>query len=242
MERTSQPRIRRIVREIHSELDALTGENFARSAKKIKKLIVQLKKVFYAADKAIRQEQDILANNLQQVSKERSELRESLRELRSLQSMAKTVRFKSTPGEILAALREIAGKIIPVEECNIFLFEKKTNTVSTITESDGQALMQKVSGYLEEGIIDWVFDEGRAVIIEDFETIGGEQKSEKNVVFVPLLLHGNERGMFVLYTPKPKHEFTHQDLELLMLLTEQGSVAVENYRIDQRLGGLEKVK
>jgi len=146
-----------------------------------------------------------------------------LNELLFLQAVAKAMKLSRKPVEILSALQEYAVKIIPFEESDIFLFDQNTGKISSISKSAGQKLKQEISGFLEEGIIDWVIEEKRAVVIEDFETIGGESREgqERNFVLVPLIFRGKEHAIFALYTSKPKHEFTNQELELLTLLADK---------------------
>lgn len=151
--------------------------------------------------------------------------------------MAKARRLSHKPREILSALQKYAGKIIPFEESDIFLINRNTGRVSSVSKSAGKNLEQKISGFLEEGIIDWVIEEKRAVVIEDFETIGGKSsyEQERNFVLVPLIFRGKEYSIFALYTSKPKQEFTNQDLELLTLLADREATAIENYHINKRL-------
>ena len=137
--------------------------------------------------------------------------------------MAEAMRLSRKPGVILSELEKYAGKVIPFEESDIFLFDQNTGKISSISKRAGKKLKQRILGFLEEGIIDWVIEEKRAVVIEDFETIGGESRGgkERNFVLVPLIFRGKKHAVFALYTSKPKHEFTNQDLELLTALADK---------------------
>ncbi|KPK90156.1 hypothetical protein AMJ80_08810 [bacterium SM23_31] len=129
-------------------------------------------------------------------------------------------------GKIISALQEYAKKIIPFEESDIYLIDRNTGKISSVSKRTGQKMKQKISGFLEEGIIDWIIEEKRAVVIEDFETISGEsrQGQERNFVIIPLIFRGKEYAVFVLYTSKPKQEFTNQELELLTLLAGENAI------------------
>ena len=138
--------------------------------------------------------------------------------------MAKAVLHKDNPEEILSALRKLKGNIIPVERSNIYVLKKSSADLLPVFKDKDQVLEDKISAYMEEGIIDWIFEEKRVVIIEDLETVGGDKQNidERNLVVIPLNLKSDRRGLFVLYTSKPKHEFTTHDLESLELFSEIG--------------------
>lgn len=146
--------------------------------------------------------------------------------------MAKAVLHKDNPEEILSALRKLKGKIIPVERSNIYLIKKSTAGLLPVFKEKDPELESKVTAYMEEGIIDWIFEEKRVVIIEDLETVGGDKQKtdERNLVVIPLYIKSNKRGLFVLYTSKPKHEFTPHDLESLEQLSGIGVDMIGKYK------------
>jgi GAF domain-containing protein len=80
-------------------------------------------------------------------------------------------------------------------------------------------------------------------VVSDIETIYNETESgtERNYVFVPLFVLSEGVGMYIIYTSKPKNEFTKQDLELLNIIAEQAAIAIENFRINKKLRNLEKI-
>ena len=145
--------------------------------------------------------------------------------------MDKAVSNKDNPKEILSALRKIEGNKIPVERSNVFILKKDSSKPLPIFEDKDSVLRSKITAYMEEGIIDWIFEENRVVIIEDLETVGGDkQKSdERNLIVVPLNIMTGRRGLFVLYTSKPKHEFTPHDIELMEKLSAIGTDMINNY-------------
>ncbi|MCH8285969.1 GAF domain-containing protein [candidate division KSB1 bacterium] len=138
--------------------------------------------------------------------------------------MTKAVQQKDNPKEILSALRNLEGNLIPVERSNIYLLKKNTTGLSPVFEDKDSGLESKLTAYIEEGIIDWIFEENRVVIIEDLDTVGGDKQKtdERNLIIIPLYLKSDDRGLFVLYTSKPKHEFTPHDIESLEKLSDIG--------------------
>lgn len=138
--------------------------------------------------------------------------------------MNKAVQQKDNPKEILSALSNLKGNLIPVERSNIYLLKKSTTRLLPVFKNKDSVLEAKLTAYMEEGIIDWIFEENRVVIIEDLDTVGGDKQKtdERNLIVIPLYLKSDKRGLFVLYTSKPKHEFTPQDIESLEKLSNIG--------------------
>ena len=75
------------------------------------------------------------------------------------------------------------------------------------------------------------------------ETIYNETQNgtERNYVFVPLFVLSEGLGIYVIYTSKPKNEFTKQDLDVLDIIAEQTAIAIENFRINKKLRDSEKI-
>jgi len=228
MKKSAQYTVQGIIDTIVAELDRISPENFSDSVKVIKFLFSELKSVIQSADKENRQKITSLANKLQQSLQERKELLDSLRELRTMYAMTQTIRTAKTPAEILSALNVLAEKILPITGSDIFVIEPKSGALVSLKKESDIQFFNKIQEYLEEGIIDWIIDEKHPVIIEDLKSSGeSPEVNEGNFVFVPFVLEGEVNGIYVVYTSKPKHSFTQNDIELLSILGEQAVVALE---------------
>jgi len=127
--------------------------------------------------------------------------------------------------ELLADVRKKAGKILPVEVCELYVFSEESGNFSALSKKDTW-LNMRFQSFLEEGIVDWVFEEKRSVIIEDLDYVAQDAvQEERNFVIVPLIYRGIKCGIFIIYTPKPKTEFTGSDIERL---TEFGDKIAQN--------------
>ena len=130
--------------------------------------------------------------------------------------MAKEDKTRKGRREILSALTDKAGKYIPVEGCDIFLFFEGSQEFETFSGSSRSRLAARFRGYLEEGIVDWIISQQHPAVIEDLESVTAEPgKDERNYVMVPVALKKEKRAMILLYTSKPKQDFTAKDLDRL---------------------------
>ena len=91
--------------------------------------------------------------------------------------MTKAVQQKDNPKEIFSALRNLEGNLIPVERSNIYLLKKNTTRLSPVFEDKGSGLESKLTAYIEEGIIDWIFEENRVVWVNRVKMV--DQSKEK---------------------------------------------------------------
>jgi len=203
------------------------------------------KTVLKIRNKLMKYEDEIRALKSELNTKKRviKEIRESLEELLSIQKLSQTIRSEKDPGKIFYTLVELSEKVLPIEMSEIFLLDKTSNVISSLGVQGRQGKLEEdIMKFLEEGIVDWVIDEKKIIVIPDFETLSNDAVTEykKNYVFVPLIFTGEATGLFMIYTSKEEKTFTNQNLELLSLLTEQAAMAIENYRIKEQLKQLQK--
>lgn len=231
MDHTSKNAPELTIHEIISLLQTLDKQNFKLTKRRLKKLSSELKKSFLTADKETRNIYNILAKYLRQDTFELDELRQSLHDLRSVYAMAREIKNARNREEIFSVLSEFAGKIIPVKESCILIAEKEEYGIMNIDKKGNRILGDEFKSFVEEGIIDWVMEENRPVVIENFETVGSgfETEKERNIVLVPLTFHGNKRGILLLYTSKQKDEFTNRDLELLSALSDRVELKLQSF-------------
>jgi len=185
-----------------------------------------------------------LEKKISEKKKDEKQLKDSFEELLYIQKLSKTIRFSKRISVILKTLTDITKQVLPVIESDIFMFDEKTNDYKSLVFKDRHSpLYNVVKNYIEEGIVNWVIEEKRSVVVSDIETIYNEAESgtERNYVFVPLFVLSEGVGIYVIYTSKPKNEFTKQDLDILDIITEQAAIAIENFRINKKLRDSEKI-
>ncbi len=161
-------------------------------------------------------------------------IRSSIDELVAMQRLSNTISVATDPEQILRTLIELTQQVIPVLESNIFLLTEEQNTIVPLSSSGSDRLYEEAKRQVESGIVDWVFTENRTVIIPNLDHLHAN-KTARNFVIVPLVLHNRPIGIYVIHTEKPQQDFSNQDIQLLTVLANQAAVGVENWRTRQKL-------
>jgi two-component system NtrC family sensor kinase len=161
-------------------------------------------------------------------------IRSSIDELVAMQRLSNTISVATDPEQILQTLIELTQQVIPVLESNIFLLTEEQNTIVPLSSSGSDRLYEEAKRQVESGIVDWVFSENRTVIIPNLDHLHAN-KTARNFVIVPLVLHNRPIGIYVIHTEKPQQDFSNQDIQLLTVLANQAAVGVENWRTRQKL-------
>jgi two-component system NtrC family sensor kinase len=161
-------------------------------------------------------------------------IRSSIDELVAMQRLSNTISVATDPEQILRTLIELTQQVIPVLESNIFLLTEEQNTIVPLSSSGSDRLYEEAKRQVESGIVDWVFSENKTVIIPNLDHLHAN-KTARNFVIVPLVLHNRPIGIYVIHTEKPQQDFSNQDIQLLTVLANQAAVGVENWRTRQKL-------
>jgi two-component system NtrC family sensor kinase len=161
-------------------------------------------------------------------------IRSSIDELVAMQRLSNTISVATDPEQILQTLIELTQQVIPVLESNIFLLTEEQNTIVPLSSSGSDRLYEEAKRQVESGIVDWVFSENKTVIIPNLDHLHAN-KTARNFVIVPLVLHNRPIGIYVIHTEKPQQDFSNQDIQLLTVLANQAAVGVENWRTRQKL-------
>lgn len=158
----------------------------------------------------------------------RRELRHSLDELREIQSLARTIRSSSSPAEILAALGELLGRVLPGPELGLFLF--RGDELEALGDPS-IGVRSAMHGLQEEGIIEWVLEEGRPISVPDLEGSAGGRSD----LLVPLVVMNAGIGALLVRSPLMEEELTAQQLDLVSFASGQAAMALENSRLVEQL-------
>jgi len=137
--------------------------------------------------------------------------------------MKKAKKYLENAREILADFMKSAGKIIPLTYGEIYILKEGSEIFSALSGRKNSWFDSCMQKHVEEGIVDWAIAERRPIIIEDLDFVPKDtSEEERNFVIVPLELTGKDRGVFLIYTVKPKNEFTSSDMDKMIGLTEKG--------------------
>ena len=184
--------------------------------------------------KALEQTISVLRQENSKVSTNNLAIRSAIDELVAMQRLSNTISTANDPELIVGALIELTLQVIPVIECNIFVFDESSTQLVPLSSKGSQRLQHESQQQMEAGIVDWVIAEKKTVIIPDLEHMVSGVNG-RNFVIVPLILRNHGIGVYVIHTEKPQQEFSNQDVQLLSVLANQAAVGVENWRTFQQL-------
>jgi signal transduction histidine kinase len=184
--------------------------------------------------RALEQTIGVLRQENTNVTSNNIAIRSSIDELVAMQRLSNTISTSSDPEHIVAALVELTRQVIPVIDCNIFLFEEDRNRLKQFSARSSGRLEAEAQQQLEAGIVDWVIAEKKTVIIPDLDHMVAGANG-RNFVIVPLILRNKGIGVYIVHTEKPQQDFSNQDVQLLTILANQASVGVENWRTFKQL-------
>jgi signal transduction histidine kinase len=184
--------------------------------------------------KALEKTIDILRQENTQFTQNNLAIRSSIDELVATQRLSNIISTATEPELIVSALIELTRQVIPVVDCNIFLFHSTSGKLLPLSSKGAPRLQAEAEHQLEAGIVDWVIAEKKTVIIPDLEHMLA-RSSARNFVIVPLILRSQGIGIFIIHTEKPQQEFSNQDIQLLSVLANQTAVGVENWRTYNQL-------
>ncbi len=204
----------------HSARSAMTstGENNTKSSHE------QLEYI-----KALEERIIILETEIQHASQNHVAMKASIDEVIAMTQLSEVISSTMDPEEIASTLRALSKQVADIKDCNVYLLNKERNKLVPFLTSAIENLDQIINQQLEEGIVDWVLDEKKTVIIPDLSQLTPSD-NPLNFVIVPLIVRTIGIGVFVLYTEKNQEEFTNHDLQLLSILANSAAVGVENWR------------
>jgi PAS domain S-box-containing protein len=158
----------------------------------------------------------------------RQNLQHSLKELREIQQLARTIRSTSDSAEILAALSELLGHYLPPSELGLYLYQGD----ELLPVGDPSlGLRQTMHGLIEENIVHWVLEEGRPISVPDLQ---GLPRGHSDLL-VPLIIMKSGLGVLLIRSQLEEEELTAQQLDLVSFAAGQAALALENARLLENL-------
>jgi len=178
-----------------------------------------------------------LRRRLRAQRREAARLQVFAAEVQSLQALACVIRRARRPGDIFRTLRECAARVLDFDDCELFFLPDSPAPLTPLRRRRvHDALRVAALGLLEEGIVDWILQARRPVVVPDLTTLpsSGTDEHASHYVVVPMVLNGQGIGIFVLYTGQCKDAITAEALDSLLLLTEHAAVAIAHLRLQRR--------
>jgi signal transduction histidine kinase len=207
-----------------------TDEMFSLAYPQIEHFIESRENYIRALEKTI----ELLEKENKKQSKAQNDIIKSIDELISFQKMANIISTAHNPEKIINILSDLTKQVIPLNASNIFLLREQNNLEALSNDPNITYLESIAKQQLEEGIIDWVLDEKKTIIIPDLENTLNNI-SEKNYIIVPIVLLNKNLGFYLIHTDKQHKKITEHDLQLLSILTNQAAIAIENHNINLQL-------
>ena len=146
-------------------------------------------------------------------------------------------------------LQRIVDTLVQTTSADRVTLMTVDTTAETITRfvRGGRGLKQIVEityGELQDGLSGWVMRERKAALSlkgqpdpRESETVRQRRRDTNcgDIIVVPLLYQGNVRGTVTAINRPNDRDFTQQDVDLMVALTNQASIAIENAQLVQSL-------
>ena len=209
-----------------------------RLRKKNERLVDQLK----GANRGLVQAKKRLSNQISaaqdHLSKTTSSLKKRVHELSILNDISKVVSSVLDLERLLDVYIELVRSKIGIRNCSILLVDEERNEL-VVCASDGENGKDLVGDRtpIGLGIEGWVAENRIPVLVDDlardsrFRDKGSAKYDEGSFICAPLVAKGELLGVIDLNGKTSGEKFSESDLKLLITMTSQVSVAIDNARL-----------
>lgn len=184
-------------------------------------------------ERALREEVESLRRRLAEAEDTKSAIRQSLDETLDIRHVASEI--LASPDAVTAArkLVDLARTVISFDWAGVFLYDETLNEFLPVDdEATPPDLRETVRFQTHQGIIDWVIEEGRPVVIPD---IAGDEDEgaggERHIVVVPLIAGDRGIGVLEACSRAPRDGYNSHQMELVSILASQAAVVMDNARL-----------
>jgi sigma-B regulation protein RsbU (phosphoserine phosphatase) len=157
--------------------------------------------------------------------------------------------------DLISLVMEKAKKVMDAEACSLLLYNKETNKLEfevalCKTESTSEALMEKVTLDMGQGIAGWVAENLKPLVVEDVKSDKRfYQEADKltgfhtkSLIAAPLIGRTGLIGVAELLNSRKKGSFDSYDAEIFQTHCRQIAIAIENARFYKESIDREKLK
>jgi len=170
-----------------------------------------------------------------------------LKQIEALAKIANLITSGLYLEELLRLIVQVTAEIMNSKISSLMLLDPdKKELVIKATQSISEAYNKKPNLKIGEGIAGLVARDNKAICIlnvkEDRRYLNrdiAQKESLCSLASVPLAVKGRVIGVLNCYTSK-KHDFTKQELAVLVALANQAAVAIENAELDLRARSAEE--
>jgi signal transduction histidine kinase len=130
--------------------------------------------------------------------------------------------------DLKKSIDEIISNHAKPHEIELFILNSKNRIENPIQKAVESNLEAKVKYLEEEGIIDWALHNDFPSIIQDLML--AQQGKSIQIVIIPLKINQNKIGTLIFNTSSSKEEFDSHLLDILKLISEFTSIAIDNIK------------
>jgi PAS domain S-box-containing protein len=149
-------------------------------------------------------------------------------EFLNIQELSDMIRNTHDPGKVVEILGKLVRKFIEYDAMGVYLFSQSGSRLEPLGPQPAK-LNQVAQSQYEEGIIDWVISERRAVVVPWTESFGVPPRGgDKNLVVAPLVAGDETLGIAMISTSQRTDQFSAQELRMLQFAVSHAAVSIQN--------------
>jgi K+-sensing histidine kinase KdpD len=172
----------------------------------------------------------------------RSSARRTLDELVLLRSISETASDASEPQKLLDQVTALIRQALRVEIVSLMLTDETGDLYISAAAGLPPDVVENVRVPRTEGIAGRVLESGEAVLVDDLASDGRFAPREfagryrtGSLLSVPISCHGQVFGVLNVNNKASAETFTGEDRELLQSIAHQAALAIENFRLVDRI-------
>lgn len=178
---------------------------------------------------------------------ESEKLREKLSKAKELQDKSleyfiglhraqKLAREMSSAGDVNSLAKtfsEILKDFVSVGEAAFYRIEDGV-PLRIYPASVSEEFSRVAALHWDEGVLQWVMEENRPVIVSDMDKPAAESESH-GYLLAPLIVHGEELGFYQAVSTKPEQDYSSDELDIVNFLAKQASEILRNILLNSEL-------
>lgn len=183
-------------------------------------------------------------SNMAQLTEELVVTQQRLSQLGLLYQVGQTMASTFDLTKLLNDTLQLTNSVIDAAASALMLIDEQSNElVFEVTHGVEKVVVPRERISLDEGIAGWVATHGEPVIVNDVSKDSRfSQKADahtssltKSIAAVPLQIKGKTIGVLEVLNKFSTDGFDEEDLRLILTLTTQAAIAIENARLYQSL-------
>ncbi len=195
-------------------------------------LPLNAKRLLFALEKAVDRREQV-----ERLLHATMELDQTTEELSYFINVGKALTSTLDTGSILNIIMEKTSELVKAEAGSVLLLDEDTNELYfELTEGEKKNDLKRFRLKVGEGIAGWVAQHGESIIVEDVATDprfcnridDSLNFRTRSILCVPLKSKGKILGVLEVINRIDGKPFGQKDLDLVLTLVDQASIAIEN--------------